>query len=251
MNCLKQMISCLSYTLEQLGLYEPQINVQEARNRLALESSLWKRYQDNRSQLWNNFQANNMTEGRLPTLVEKAIIHLESQGIKRGIAVDLGCGINTTVFNLLERGWKVYAVDSSNSVIQTLTEKVSSMEKHWIKDGQLILINQAIEEFEFPEKVHLVTATDSLPYCNPKKINSILLRIKNALLPQGVLACNVFPYSDNPIADNMLRGMFGAWMTTKNVVEAVMQSVDFTTWSVTEGISPGGKAKQFHVIAQA
>ncbi len=251
MNCLQQMMSCLSYTLEQLGLYEPQINVQEARDRLRIESKLWKKCQGDRSDLWNNFQGSSRTDGQLPSLVEKAITHLGSKDIKRGIAVDLGCGINTTVFNLLERGWKVYAVDSSDAVIKTLTEKVSSMGKSWIQDGQLVLIHQSIEEFEFPEKVHLVTATDSLPYCNPKKINNVLFGIKAALLPQGVLACNVFPYNDNPMADNMLRGMFGAWMITKNVVEAVMQSVDFTTWSVTEGMSPGGMAKQFHIIAQA
>lgn len=34
MNCLSQMIGCLSYALEQLGLYEPEINEQEARDRL-------------------------------------------------------------------------------------------------------------------------------------------------------------------------------------------------------------------------
>ena len=49
----------------------------------------------------------------------------------------------------------------------------------------------------------------------------------------------------------MLRGMFGAWMTTKNVVEAVMKSTDFSSWSVTDGQSPGGLAKQFHIFAQA
>lgn len=70
-------------------------------------------------------------------------------------------------------------------------------------------------------------------------------------MPQGVLVCNLFPYSDNPMATNMLRGMFGAWMTTKNVVQAVMKGVGFFSWSVVEGQSPAGFAKQFHVFAQA
>jgi SAM-dependent methyltransferase len=250
MNCLSQMIGYFSYAIEQLGLYEPEINVQEARRRLNLERKLWEKSQSDRNELWNIFQTDNMTNGPLPSLVEKAITHLESHNIKRGVAVDLSCGINTTTFNLLEQGWKVYAVDSSEFVIKNLEQKASSIGKSWINDGKLVLINQAIEEFAYPEKVHLITATESLPYCDPTKITKIFLEAKSALLPQGVLVCNLFPYTNFPV-DNMLRGMFGGWMTTKNVVEAVVRSVDFSSWSVTEGKSPQGLAKQFHIFAQA
>jgi SAM-dependent methyltransferase len=251
MSCLSRVIGCLSYALEQLGLYEPEISIREARDRLSLESKLWEKTQDNRDEFWSDFQADNTTTGPLPTLVERAITHLKNHHVYRGVAVDLGCGINTTTFNLLERGWKVYAIESSDAVIKTLAQKVSSMGENWIRNGQLVLVKQAIEEFKYPEKVHLVTAIDSLPYCDPKKINKIFLEVKNALLPQGVFVCNLFPYNDNPIVDGMLRGMFGAWTTTKNVVEAVIRSVDFSSWSVTEGKSQGGLAKQFHIFAQS
>jgi hypothetical protein len=46
-------------------------------------------------------------------------------------------------------------------------------------------------------------------------------------------------------------GMFGGWMKIKNVVDALMRSVDFTAWSLTQGMSSGGRAKQFHILAQA
>lgn len=251
MNCLSQLVGCLSYALEQLGLYEPEITFQEAKDRLCVERKQWKSFQDNRNELWSNFQANNMATGEPPLLVKKAITYLRTHDIQRGVAVVLGCGINTTTFDLLERGWKVYAVDNSDFVIKALAEKVSSMGKSWLEDGQLVLVNQSIEEFEYPEKVHLVAATDALPYCDPKKINAVFLKVKGALLPQGVFVGSLFPYNDNPLADNMLRVMFGAWMTTKNVVEAVMRSVDFPSWSVTAGNSPGGMAKQIHIFAQA
>lgn len=245
------MIGCLSYALEQLGLYEPEINAQEANDRLRFESKLWKNSQSDRSMFWSSFQGNNISCSEPPPLVKKAISHLESQHIEKGVAVDLGCGINATTLELLKRGWKVYAVDSSEDVIKRLEKKFSSMKESWIENGQLVLVKQSIEKFKFPEKVHLVIATESLPYCNPKSINKIFLEIKKALLPQGILACNLFPYNDNAIANNLMRGMFGGWMTTKNVVEAVVKSIDFSTWSVTEGTSPSGKAKQFHVFAQA
>lgn len=250
MNCLSRVIGCFSYALEQLGLYEPEINAQEARDRLSRESKIWKDYQHDRTELWDEFQSQHSTSGPLLSIVAKAITRLESCNIQKGIAVDLGCGISTTAFNLLEQGWKVYAIDNSNSVLETLAERVSDMGKSWIANGQLVLVNQAIEKFDYPEKVHLIIATDSLPYCDPKKINRVFLEAKNALLPQGVFVCNLFPYL-NPLVDNMLRGMFGAWMTTKNVAEAMIKSTNFSSWSVTEGRSPSGIAKQFHILAQA
>ena len=125
------------------------------------------------------------------------------------------------------------------------------MRKNWIKEGQLVLVHKSIEEFEYPEKVHFISAIESLSYCDPAKISKIFLKAKNALLFGGVLVCNLFPYSGIPEADNILRQVFGGWLTTKNVVEAVMRSVDFPSCSVVEGLSPLGIAKQFHVIAQA
>ena len=124
------------------------------------------------------------------------------------------------------------------------------MKEKWIENGKLVLVHQSIEGFDYPEKVDLITATESLPYCDPEEIGNIFLRAKNALHPQGVLVCNIFPYDKFPVVDDMLRRMFGAWMTTKNVIEAVMKSIDFSSWSVIEGRSPSGLAKQFHVFAE-
>jgi SAM-dependent methyltransferase len=249
MNCLSQVISCLSNALEQLGLYEPVIDSAEAKKRLSVEGELWQRCQVDRNQIWDDFQHRQSLYSPLPKLVGKAIEHFYNCNIQKGVAVDLGCGISTTAVTLLERGWKVYAVDSSFSVLNTLTQKISMMGKKWIEDGQLVLVNQAIEEYEYPEKVDLVTAIDSLPYCDPKKIEQIFCKAKHALRPQGVLVCSLFPYQD-PCRDHMLRKIFGGWMTTKNVVEAVMRGVNFPSWSVTDGQSPGGFAKQCHVFAE-
>ena len=157
MNYLSQVMECFANTLEQLGLYEPEIDIDQARSRLSKEGEIWKKCQGDRVEFWDDFQTNNKTIGALSTLVERAIVRMN-----KGVAVDLGCGINSTAFNLLERGWKVYAVDSSESVIHTLVDKVSRMRKKWIENGQLVLVHQSIEEFEYPENVHLITATESL-----------------------------------------------------------------------------------------
>jgi SAM-dependent methyltransferase len=249
MYCLSQMVSYFTHALEQFGLYEPEISIHEARYRLSLEGEKWKNCQEDRDAIWNNFQEDNDTNGKLPSLVKKAIIHLQSRDIHKGVAVDLGCGISKTTFHLLERGWRVYAVDSSKNIIFNLANKVFNNRKKWIENGQLVLINQSIEEFKYPEKVDLITATDSFPYCDPNEINNIFLKAKNALNPQGVLVCSLFPYSDIQMANNLLREIFGGWMTTRNVIEAVLKSVDFPSWSLVECQNPSGLSKQFHVCA--
>lgn len=249
-DCLSQMVTCATYALEQLGLYEPEITIQEARYRLNKEAEIWQKSQRERDQLWKNFQINNETNGDLLPLVEKAIIHLDRRRHRNTVAVDLGCGISNTTFNLLERGWKVYAVDNSKPIIDELTDKVARMGKKWIEEGHLVLVNQSIEDFEYPEKVDLIIAIDSFGYCNPEQIGNIFLKAKNALNAQGVVVCTFFSYSKDHFAKNLFREIFGAWMTTKNVVEAVMKSVDFPSYSVIEGQSPAGFAKQFHVFAE-
>lgn len=250
MGCLSQMLSCFSYILEQTGLYEPEISIDEAKDRLEREGlNMWEEVQGDRSALWNDFQAKGFrANGELSPLVKKAFsINQKIQKNQKGIAVDLGGGLSHTAIDLLKKGWKVYVVDNSSLVLETLAQKV---EKKWINNGQLVLVNSSIEEYEYPEKVDLITASESLPYCDPRKIQEVFLKAKNALQHQGVFACNFFPY-DRPEVDLILRNMFGAWMTTKNVIDAVMKSVDFSEWSVVEGRSSGGLGRQFHVFAQA
>ena len=250
MSCVSQMIGCLSYSLEWLGVYQPKITSRQAKERLSFESVIWKEFQSDRSEFWNDFQIDTETANHSHPLFTKANNCFQSNGIKKGVAVDLGCGFGTYTFNLLDRGWKVYAVDSSSKVLETLATKVSTMGKNWIENGQLVLVNEKIEEFKFPEKVHLVTAVESLPFCDPEKINAIFLEIKNSLLPQGMLFCNFYSNYDNRIVQNVFKKMFGGWTTTKNVVDALVESIDYKEWSVTEVMNPNKSAKQFHVIVQ-
>lgn len=251
MKCFSQMFSCCSSTLELLGLYEPELTMREAKERLEEEGlNRWEEVQHDRNQQWNSFQ-NFQANRELPLLIKKAFsMNRSIQESQKGIAVDLGCGLSNTAIDLLKKGWKVYAVDKSSLVLKTLAKKVLEINKSWIKNGQLVLVNSSIEDFEYPEKVDLITAYDSLPYCDPRKIQGTFLKVKNALKHQGVFACNFFPY-DRPEVDATLRTMFGAWLTTKNVVEAVTKSIDFSEWSVVEGRSTNGFARQFHVFARA
>lgn len=230
MNCFRQVFSCLSYTLKRIYDPEPE------------DSQDWKHPEAHTSSLWSDVQTRQQISKPLYPLIEKALDVLKRRNIENGVAVDLGCGISPTVFNLLKRGWTVYAVDSSIHVLSDLSSQLS---EEWFAKRQLILLSQNIESFELPEKVHLVIATDSLPYCNPDKMFEIFSRIKNSLLPQGIAVCSL--YSSN--GDKQMRQLFGAWATKKSAVEAIVRAVDFSSFVVVEELSPNQKPMQYHVIA--
>jgi SAM-dependent methyltransferase len=251
MNGLSQVSSCLMKTLEIMGLYEPELTVEQAKEKLSREKEIWQQCQMDRDKTWIDFQKNNQVHTRLPFQVIRALKHLNQQGVQKGVAVDLGCGINSTTFFLLEHGWKVYAVDSSKSVIDDLTHKVLLLQKKWIEEGKLVLVNEKIEKFQYPEKIDLINAAESLPYCDPTEMIQIFLRAKNALHEErGIIVGSFFPYSTNPRINMLMRQIFGSWMTKKNVIEAFMRSVDFPKCSVEKGPSPNGLTTEFYVFAE-
>jgi len=44
-----------------------------------------------------------------------------------GAAVDLGCGAGNETLDLLQRGWSVHAVDSSEAAIRTVTDRAGAL----------------------------------------------------------------------------------------------------------------------------
>lgn len=237
MNCFRQAFSCLYPTYA--WLFNRGITLEEAEEDLCKENVSWKHPQRHTAHLWHDVQTQKEISKPLTPLVEKALTVLKSRNIQKGIAVDLGCGISPTIFNLLRRGWTVYAVDNSLHILSDLAAKLSDHHTDWFDKNQVVLLNQNIESFELPEKVHLVVATDSLPYCDPKKIKEIFCRIKNALHPQGMVVCNF--YSTSSIKP--FQQLFYPWTTKKSVVETIMRSAKFSSLKVAE------VSKQLHVVA--
>ena len=236
MNCFRQVFSCLYYAYG--WLQEPETSPDNPN-----ESVSWKHPPQYTSNLWSDVQMRKEISKPLSALIEKSLSVLESRNIQTGVAVDLGCGISPTVYNLLERGWKVYAVDSSIHVLSDLSSQISSLRKKWFETGQLVLISENMEDFKFPEKIHLVIATDSLAYCNPQKIQGLFSRIKAALLPGGLFVCNLYSSKDHKVQQ-----IFGAWTTKKSVIENILRSLKFSCYLISEDYQ-FQKKPVFQVIA--
>lgn len=74
------------------------------------------------------------------------------------LAIDLGCGAGNETLALLERGWRVHAVDAEPRAIEILTERVSKG-----MAGRLTTETSLLHEADLPQ-ADLVFASLSLPF---------------------------------------------------------------------------------------
>jgi hypothetical protein len=101
----------------------------------------------------------------LSPLAQRAI---DLWGASTGTAVDLGCGgKSTATIELLGRGWKVIAVDSSQVALEALQEFAVAKYSDCVSSGQLTLVCARIEGYRFPRHVEMILAIETFPYCDP------------------------------------------------------------------------------------
>ena len=111
-------------------------------------------------------------------------------------AVDLGCGGGTESRALLDLGFTVTAIDSSEAAVARLSA--------FPEAGSALVVRQApLEEVEIP-KSDLIYAGLSLPFCRPDSFASLWSRVLGALRPGGLLACDLFGVRDDWAVDTDL-----------------------------------------------
>jgi SAM-dependent methyltransferase len=97
--------------------------------------------------------------------------------------LDLACGTGTVALAFAQRGWEVYGVDASESMLQRARAKAAQM-------GQFLsLSRQDMRDLVLPRPVALVTCLyDSLNYMLSRPdVTRVLQRVSRALLPDGLL----------------------------------------------------------------
>lgn len=104
-------------------------------------------------------------------------------------AVDLGCGDGTESRALLDLGFSVTAIDSSAASIARLLSFPEA-------ERALVVRRASLEEVEIPES-DLIYAGLSMPFCRPDSFASLWSRVRGALRPGGLLACDLFGVRDD------------------------------------------------------
>ena len=101
-----------------------------------------------------------------------------------GVAVDLGCGTGRDTFELLRRGWRVFAVDAEEEAIQRVREHAAANER----------LTTEVARFEdaMLPPCDLVNASWSLPFCAPDTFAHVWERIVAALSSGGRFSGQLF-----------------------------------------------------------
>lgn len=115
----------------------------------------------------------------------------EEEGLKGGLAIDLGCGAAKDTPFLIQEGWTVIAIDIEPSAESYLKRKIPSA---W--QSRLHFQCTSFEAFPFTQKVYLINASCALPYCHPWEFDKVMQRIRDALLPGGRFSGHFFGIHD-------------------------------------------------------
>jgi SAM-dependent methyltransferase len=103
----------------------------------------------------------------------------------------LGCGSGTDALALLERGWAVTAIDRDEAGLGMLRERVPAE-----STGQVTIECAGFADMALPP-ADLVHAGFSLPFCSPDDFAAVWKGIREALLPGGVFAGQLFGPRDS------------------------------------------------------
>ena len=151
------------------------------------------------------------------------------------IILDFGCGSGRDTKYFLDRGYMVYAIDGSKRLCELAAEYVGIAVK-------CMLFNQLSDV----EKYDGIWACSSLLHVPSEKLKDILVRIKNALKPDGIAYLS-FKYGD---FEGIRNGRFFTDMTAHAfayIIEKV-NGLYIENQEITEDVRPDRSEKWLNII---
>jgi tellurite methyltransferase len=144
---------------------------------------------------WSGYVAN--TTGTPPRpLYQRAVALFDHPGT----AVDLGCGAGNETLDLLQRGWSVHAVDSSEAAIRTVTDRAGGLPGATTEPaGAFPGLTTELADLwaATPPLSSLVYAGFSLFFVPPSQYAEAWARIVAAVAPDGRFAGHFLGTSDS------------------------------------------------------
>lgn len=137
--------------------------------------------------------------------------HLQDQGIRDGLVLELGCGTGTVTGLLAQKGYDMIGVDNSEEML------AEAMKKKMETGQDILYLLQDMQEFELYGTVRaVVSVCDSLNYITDREeLLQVFRLVNNYLDPGGVFLFDmntVHKYRDilgeTTIAENRNEGSF-------------------------------------------
>ena len=153
------------------------------------------------------------------------------------LAVDLGCGEGRDTQTILERGWRVVAIDGNEAAFENMAKR--GLLDHPGLETRL----EPFEECSIPG-CELLNASFSLPFCHPDRFGALWTIVRYAIEPGGRLACQLFGDRDT-WASLPDRSHF-----TRAEVEAMLEGfeVEFFEEDESDSRDAEGHDKHWHVF---
>lgn len=132
--------------------------------------------------------------GREPRpLFVEALARFESESGPESqlYAIDLGCGDGTETLALLDRGWRVLAIDRERAAIEQVRTRVPVELQPQLETRQA-----SFEDLDLPE-ADFVYAGYSLPFCRPEHFDRLWTSVAACLRPGGRFAGQLFGTRDS------------------------------------------------------
>jgi tellurite methyltransferase len=106
-------------------------------------------------------------------------------------AVDLGCGAGRDTRELLERGWRVLAIDNERRAIERVLAQSTARDR-----ARLEALQASFEDASW-STADLVNASFALPFCQPHVFSGVWTRLVESLRPGGRFAGQLFGDRDS------------------------------------------------------
>lgn len=120
-----------------------------------------------------------------------ALDSFDRDGLAQGLAFDLGAGEGRDTLELLNRGWRVVAIDGHPEAFSHLLPRVA--------EGMRPRLTTVLGSFEDTDisTCDLVNASYALPFCEPRHFSQLWTRIVSAIRPGGRFAGQFFGDRDS------------------------------------------------------
>ncbi|MBV6479944.1 MAG: hypothetical protein HGGPFJEG_02750 [Ignavibacteria bacterium] len=155
------------------------------------------------------------------------------------LAIDLGCGSGRDTFELLKRGWNVFAIDKEQSGIDIIIGALPPEFRN-----KLTLVVSSFEKINLPP-ADLVNASYSLPFCLPEHFDELWMKIENSVLSGGRFSGVFFGLNDDWskfsdmtfLEKNKINGMFNNF------------TIEYFNEKDEDGETSTGEKKHWHVYS--